>query len=282
MPSSEPVAGAVRALLSGSPRAAAVARHLAEDELINDGEIVVAVVQLAGATAAAGTAFPHALTEALLASPQLSRRGSALHLARQDHSVLLLAHPGAEARLWPELESLHAAVSAELATIAPEPGLVIGVGGWRPELASAGESYREAQRAAMVGGALPALGPVVAWSGLGAYQVAATLASTGQGDPPLHDGLGSLIGSPEALPLLETLETYLDAAGNAQLTAERLHLHRTSLYYRLQRIEQLARTELKDGMQRLTLHLTLKVARLTGQYVPRHNGNPTSPAASPD
>ncbi len=45
-----------------------------------------------------------------------------------------------------------------------------------------------------------------------------------------------------------------------------MNLHRTSLYYRLQRVEQLAGTNLKDGNERLSLHLALKVARLTGRY----------------
>ena len=67
--------------------------------------------------------------------------------------------------------------------------------------------------------------------------------------------------------MVETLETYLDVAGNAQLTAERLNLHRTSLYYRLQRVEQLADTDLKNGLERLALHLTIKIARMTGEYV---------------
>ena len=41
---------------------------------------------------------------------------------------------------------------------------------------------------------------------------------------------------------------------------------RTSLYYRLQRIERLAGTDLKDGNERLSLHLALKLAHLTGRY----------------
>jgi hypothetical protein len=35
------------------------------------------------------------------------------------------------------------------------------------------------------------------------------------------------------------------------------------LYYRLQRVEQLAGTDLKDGHERLCLHLALKLARLS-------------------
>ena len=47
-----------------------------------------------------------------------------------------------------------------------------------------------------------------------------------------------------------------------------MRLHRTSLYYRLQRVEELAGTDLKDGGERLALHLSLKLARLAGSYKP--------------
>lgn len=271
VPSSERVAEALRALLSDSPTAAVAARDLTDDGLIAaDDGVVVAVLQTVRGPAAAGTAVRDALTEALIGSPHLYRRGSALQLARRDHSVLLLSTPGTdEVRLRSQLEALHSIAAGELTAGEPDAVLVIGVGSHRADLAEAYESYREARMAAMAGGALSTLGPVVQWCELGVYQVAAKLAARGEVTPVLHEGLRALLHSPEALPLLETLETYLDAAGNAQVTAETLHLHRTSLYYRLQRVEQLARTDLKDGMERLALHLTLKVARLTGDYVPR-------------
>jgi hypothetical protein len=282
VPSSERVAEALRALLQGSPTAVVAARDLAEDGLISADEgVVVAVLQPIGGAQSAGAAVQDALTEALIGSPHLYRRGSALHLPRKDHSALLLAVPGDDVRLRSQLESLHTVATSELAMGEPNMGLVIGIGGHRPDLTSAVESYREARMAAMAGEALPSIGPVAQWSELGVYQVAAKLAARGEVGPLLHDGLRALLDSPEALPLLETLETYLDAAGNAQATAETLHLHRTSLYYRLQRVEQLARTDLKDGMERLALHLTLKVARLTGQYVPRHGERPAVPEPEP-
>ncbi len=271
VPSSERVDETLRALLSDSPTAAVAAHDLSDDGLISADEgVVVAVLQTVQGSIAAGQAVRDALTEALIGSPHLYRRGSALHLARKDHSVLLLSAPGTDdARLRSQLESLHSIAAGELTTSEPDAALVIGVGGHRADLAGAHESYREARMAAMAGGALPTLGPVVQWCELGVYQVAAKLAARGEVTPVLHEGLRALLDSPEALPLLETLETYLDAAGNAQVTAETLHLHRTSLYYRLQRVEHLAHTDLKDGMERLALHLTLKVARLTGDYVPR-------------
>jgi hypothetical protein len=47
--------------------------------------------------------------------------------------------------------------------------------------------------------------------------------------------------------LLQTQETYLDLAGNALASAERLRLHRTSLYYRIRHMTELTYTDLKDG-----------------------------------
>ena len=63
---------------------------------------------------------------------------------------------------------------------------------------------------------------------------------------------------------MTTLEVYLDHACDAKLSAEALFLHRASLYYRLQRIEQIAGVNLKSGADRLALHIGLKLARLLG------------------
>lgn len=60
----------------------------------------------------------------------------------------------------------------------------------------------------------------------------------------------------------ETVEVYLDAAGRANVTCELLHIHRTTLYYRLERMPDSVREALADGMQRSTLHLALKLLRL--------------------
>lgn len=64
--------------------------------------------------------------------------------------------------------------------------------------------------------------------------------------------------------LLQTLRSYLDHAGAGPATAEALHIHRTSLYYRLQRIEELTGLSLADGRHRLLLHLGLYVLDVVG------------------
>ena len=62
-----------------------------------------------------------------------------------------------------------------------------------------------------------------------------------------------------------TLEAYLDRAGDAQAAAAALFIHRTTLYHRLRRIERIAGVDLRDGDDRLLLHMALRLrgTRLT-------------------
>ena len=59
-----------------------------------------------------------------------------------------------------------------------------------------------------------------------------------------------------------TAAAYLDHAGNVVRAAAELRIHRQTLYYRLQRIEELTGLDLADGRDRLTLHLALTLAPL--------------------
>lgn len=60
----------------------------------------------------------------------------------------------------------------------------------------------------------------------------------------------------------ETIEAYLDAGCRASTACQRLHIHRTTLYYRLDNMPASVRDALGDGLKRSTLHLALKLLRL--------------------
>lgn len=62
--------------------------------------------------------------------------------------------------------------------------------------------------------------------------------------------------------LLQTLEVYLDAGGNGVETAEQLSIHRSTLNYRLERIESIAGVQLNDPVTRTNLQIALKLMRL--------------------
>ncbi len=63
--------------------------------------------------------------------------------------------------------------------------------------------------------------------------------------------------------LFNTLEAYLDAGGNGVQTAEILHIHRSTLNYRLARIGELCEdANLSDPLVRMNLQVALKLLRL--------------------
>lgn len=65
--------------------------------------------------------------------------------------------------------------------------------------------------------------------------------------------------------MTETLETYLDAAGKVNITANRLHIHINTLSYRLKRIEEIMQVDLEDMNQRVALYLELKLDKLNSE-----------------
>lgn len=224
-------------LLGDHDSARASARLLVEAGGFPDAEPVTALV-----VRPVGSPARESLEQGLLAARS---RLVARHLVRYDHGVLLCAGR-------PNPAEVHAALTVPV---------VLGVGRPRPTLAEAAESYREALHAAAVAARVPGFGPTADWSALGVYRMLTAVSPA-----ELHPGLERLLADKQHLPLLETLETYLDLAGSAVATSKALRLHRTSLYYRLQRVEELADTNLKNGDERLTLHLSLKLARLSGRY----------------
>jgi sugar diacid utilization regulator len=140
----------------------------------------------------------------------------------------------------------------------------VGIGEVRESLSEAANSYREAKRAAELAGLLPEFGQVVPWSQLGIYKLLAELPREYLSRSQMHPGLVKLFEHKDGQVLVETLECFLDLAGDVKETSARLVIHRATLYYRLAHIEEIAEVSMRDGEDRLAVHLGLKLARLGG------------------
>jgi sugar diacid utilization regulator len=135
-----------------------------------------------------------------------------------------------------------------------------GVGTPRDRVQELATARHEADCAARVALARPSLGPVLGWVDLGFYRV------VGQG-PAAVEAL--VAGTPAArlrsraeAELVRTALVYLDQAGHAARTAAALSVHRQTLYYRLEKIEQICGIDLDQGEPRLQLHLGLALAEI--------------------
>ncbi|MCV7138069.1 PucR family transcriptional regulator [Mycolicibacterium fortuitum] len=111
---------------------------------------------------------------------------------------------------------------------------------------------------------------VADWSTLGSWRTLALLGKA-YGPDRLHDlvhpGIVGLIEQRRD-DLLRTLETYLANGGDVRRTSEELFLHRSTLYYRLEKLTEAVGGDLSDGETRFELMLSLRLARLAGLYHP--------------
>jgi hypothetical protein len=174
---------------------------------------------------------------------------------REQDSVLYLVtrEPGADL-------DLDAAIRAE-AERAGVAVVSIGSAPHDPASSDLGHAAEQARIAADLTAALPELQATSSIGELGGWVLLHAVAA---GSPRLGDispAAEQLCRSADSLQR-ETIETYLDAGGQARTACERLHIHRTTLYYRLENMPQLVREALDDGLKRSTLHLSLKLARL--------------------
>jgi sugar diacid utilization regulator len=187
-----------------------------------------------------------------------------IYLARLDHGTLIASTSGSVARRHGLLDIGRLVHDDLKKTLGDDWRVIVGIGASQDRLADVRGSYNQAMHAVRVAEIAPGFENVVQWSQLGIYGILARLPAHELTAEALHPGLVTLLETEGAEGLLETLECYLDRAGDAKATAAELLIHRTSLYYRLNKIEQIAGVSLSEGGDRLALHLGLKLARLGG------------------
>jgi hypothetical protein len=120
-----------------------------------------------------------------------------------------------------------------------------------------GEAVRRAAatRRAIAAGARP---EPASWDGLGGWRLiveAPASLTVGQ----LHPGAEILADQPRT-DLLTTARVVLDHGGDIAAASHELHVHRTTLYYRLDRITALTGVDLRTGSTRTDLQLALWLA----------------------
>jgi hypothetical protein len=235
------------------------------------GPVIAVVVRTAGAAAPLSQ---HVLAESLRDVTRGRSAGAVIGLANPDHGVLVAHHQSA-ATARDLADSARTSLLLRLQADDAAASVVAGIGD--PSiLADARVSYRQARQAARVAATIGRAAPVARWRDLGVYRTLAQLPTDAEAAASLDPRLTTLLDRADA-PVITTVETYLDLAGDAKAAAERLSLHRGTLYYRLQKAEQIAGVDLRSGCDRLALHLGFKLARLIGLYPNQANGTAAGP-----
>jgi hypothetical protein len=164
-------------------------------------------------------------------------------------------HPGV-ATIATALERLRA--------VAPQgERLVVGVGSLVGGPAQAPRTYRQARLAVQVALTEPDL-PVASWDQLGTYRYLTQLPRELLADG-VDDRVTRLVD--EAPDLATTAEVYVRQAGAITTVADALHIHRTTLYYRLRAVTGFG-LDLGRGEDRTVVDVGLQALRLLGRWPP--------------
>lgn len=247
-----------------SVREQAARQLVAGDRIGEDAKVVVLALRVrstdsdpADVDVTLDLAMQHAATRLAPAQVLWTTRAGA-------GGVLLVAarQPPRSSRLEEIATGLRGEVLGQLDTA---QSVRVGVGTVVDTVAAARDSHDCALDALRVGADVPGFGEVVSWDSLGIYRLLVRLPLGQVRDSAVPAGLLLLAEADDSGVLAETLEVYLDEAGNTPATVERLRIHRTSLYYRLHRIEELTGMSLGNGTDRLALHLGVKLLRLNGR-----------------
>lgn len=188
-------------------------------------------------------------------------RPALVHIYAGDHVCVLQAVR--DASDMEAVRDMGRRLREQLRADFPDRGLVISVSGLAQTLTEWPQVHRQALQALDVGERLR-LDEVVDYNSLGVYRLLSQLDHI----PLVHNYCSQVIGPlvrydrEHNSALVQTLDAYFEHHGNVSQTAEALFIHRNTLLYRLDRIQELTGHPLTQANMRLALHLALKLWQL--------------------
>jgi hypothetical protein len=213
------------------------------------GEVMVRTVR----TAEHLVRLRHELIDRLLRAPDEDVARELARAERIPHDALVQVDAPSRRGGWalPEDMSAHVVMSRTRTATSGAP----------LPLVELGEAVRRAAatRRAVVAGARP---DPPSWDGLGAWRLVVD-APASLTVAAIHPGAEILAAQPRS-DLVDTARVVLDNGGDITAAAQVLHVHRTTLYYRLDRITSLTGVDLRTGHGRTDLQLALWLAAYRG------------------
>jgi len=204
--------------------------------------------------------------ETIVNSVISSQRVKALVWVREREQEVLVFHAANPENPIDASLKLAESFTAEVQRQVPHNKAAIGLGHPAKDISAWRISYREAGQAQELGVRLQTDTPLFIGD-LGVYQLILSLSDREKLTQFCEKTLGPLLEYDErqSADLIKTLEAFFACHGNLSQTAEMLIVHRNTLLYRMNRINEIASIDLNRPETRLALHLALTIRRLMMQ-----------------
>ena len=188
--------------------------------------------------------------------------GALVWQREREEEVLVFFAPDAARPIDSSME-LAQTFSGEVQKQYPQARVAIGLGQIAREISGWRNSYRDAVQALDLARRLQTDIPLYIGD-LGVYQLVLSLSDREKLMEFKDRTLGALeeYDHRQHADLIKTLEAFFACHGNLSQTAEMLIVHRNTLLYRMNRINDIAEIDLNRPETRLALHLALTIRRL--------------------
>ncbi len=200
--------------------------------------------------------------ETLAADPSavIGPRGAGVIVLLSAPRTARLAHADDAARKAAMLR-LAERIVRRVATLIPDMTVTVGVGRDFPSFEHIPDAFRQAELAARLGATLWGGNRAVHYADLGVHRV---LFAMQEHEEMITPALQRLLDhdAQHHTDYVGTLAAYLACMGRLRAAAEQLDIHRNTLEYRMQRIEELAGERLDDPNNRLALDLGIRLLEM--------------------
>ncbi|GIL13481.1 MAG: CdaR family transcriptional regulator [Chloroflexota bacterium] len=201
--------------------------------------------------------------ETLVNQVVVAQRAAALVWQREKENELIVFHATDTKDPIDTSMKLAKAFVQEIQRQYPGTRFAIGLGQPAREISAWRNSHRDAVQALELAARLQTDTPLYIGD-LGVYQLILSLSDREKLLAFCDKTLGALVeyDMRQRADLIKTLEAFFACHGNLSQTADMLIVHRNTLLYRMNRINEIAEIDLNRPETRLALHLALTIRRL--------------------
>lgn len=189
------------------------------------------------------------------------RKKKSLGMLRGDSVILLVQVKSGEKDA--EIRALADEIRQNVAGHIPKLTVTVGIGNYFYQLTDFKKSLGQAEQALKVAKATQARDRTLSFQELGVYRLLYQVSDWKELEAFHREVLGLLLSYDKkyGTELVDTLEVYLAENGNLMKTADRLYLHRNTLKYRVQRIQEISGQNLQGARERLNFQVALMVGK---------------------
>ena len=211
-----------------------------------------------------GSASPPSLRRLeTLVNSEITRLGFKVIVSTMEAEVICFCQAPAGETRPEQVITLGRSITDRATLNYPDSQLRCGIGtpadsldDWRNSFHQAGQALDMARR---LGEAKPLFFP-----DLSVYRLLLQIEHSTELRTFQEEILGPLMAYENGKELIRTLEIYFERNGNLKKTSNTLYIHRNTLIYRLERIQEITGLDLNDPETRLALQLTLHIRRMLG------------------